>query len=150
MRARLPRDTRTPHTRRHAHESHAPRAIESRFAPRAALLSANAAGDGTQRGADGVFHIKHHFTSGTLPHARFHRGVPPGYTGAIPMDVHHNAGGEAYKVGAEPSGLTPRPSVWERLSSSRGAYGHVTPRGGAATPRGAGSFTPRGQTVVRI
>lgn len=105
----------------------------------------NRSGDGTQRGPDGVFHIKHHFVEGTIPHARFSRGIPPGYAGSVPMHVGHHSPQAAFKVlgQAEPS---PRPLATPRATS--GGLGSLTPRFMSSnTPRGS---RPAGETVVRI
>ena len=67
-------------------------------------------GSGATEDADGVFRLKQHLTPGTLQHARMARGLPPGYSGCIPLRIEHDASMSAFKVGGEqtPRAETPR------------------------------------------
>ena len=79
-------------------------------------------------GSDGKFHAIRHFESG-LPLERFRRGLPPGYTGFVPMHADHDRPPAAYKLAGGPP-----PPV---------AYNGVTPRRGSSRDH-------VGRTAVRI
>lgn len=98
----------------------------------------NIPGDGTTAGAsfqkvkDPEFHISRHTQPGTIVHERFRRGIPPGYSGYVPLHVEHNAPPAAYK----PTGGPPPPIAYTRTSIGATEPAQpTTPRGGPLVVR---------------
>ena len=68
--------------------------------------------------------IMRHFQGGTPALERFRRGIPPGYSGSIPLHVEHNMPPQAYK----PSQVASPPKAYTREGPA------LTPRGQRQPP----------------